>query len=92
MKLLSSVKDGPLFRGWFYIVLLIGLIAVSWLGSARDRVAALLIGLSGLLYSLAYFFVSTTCDFRMHGWSMVTTLLLTLLAIAGRFQAARADR
>jgi hypothetical protein len=51
-------------------------------------VATLLIGLSGLLYAFAYFFVSTTCDFRMHWWSVVTALLLALLAIAGRFRAA----
>jgi hypothetical protein len=84
MNILSRVKDGPLFRGWLYLVLLIGLIAVSWLGSSRDRIAALLIGASGLLYAVAYFFVSTTCDFRMHWWSVITVFLVALLAIAAR--------
>ena len=89
MDLLSSVKNGPLFRGWLYLVLLMGLIGVCWLGSARDRVAALLIGLSGLLYALSYFFVSTTCDFRMHWWTVVTVFLLVLMTIAGRLNSAR---
>ncbi|SRR5216683_934742 len=89
MNVLSSVKDGPLFRGWLYLVLLSGLVVVFWLGSARDRVAALLIGLSGLVYVLAYFFVATTCDFRMYWWSVVTVFLLVMMTIASRLNAAR---
>jgi hypothetical protein len=89
MNILSRVKDGPLFRGWLYLALLIGLISMFWLGSHQDRAAALLIGLSGLLYAIAYFFVSTTCDFRMHWWSVLTVFLLALLAIASRLKAAR---
>lgn len=89
MRLLSRVRDGPLFRGWLYAVLLIGFISASWLGSSRDRAAIILIGLSGLLYELAYLFVSTTCDFRMHWWSVLTVYLLTLLTIASRLRNAR---
>src|SRR5262249_44773307 len=62
MSILSRVKDSPLFWGWLYLVLLGIFMILFWLGSSQDRVAALLIGLSGLAYAIAYFFVSTTCD------------------------------
>jgi len=72
-----------------YLVLLASLLSAFWLGSWPDRIPALLIGLSGFLYGLAYFFVSTTCDFRMHWWTVLTVFLLALIGIASWFNAAR---
>jgi len=89
MSILHRVKDGPLFWGWLYLVLLAILLGAFWLGSWPDRVLALLIGLSGVLYGLAYFFVSTTCDFRMHWWTVLTVFLLALIGIASWFNATR---
>ena len=91
MALLSKVQNGPLFWGWVYLVLLVVLLCMFWLGVSQDRVAALLMGLSGLLYALGYFFVSTTCDFRMHWWSVLTVFLLTLLALARKSKGARSQ-
>jgi len=91
MALLSKVQNGPLFWGWVYLVLLVVFLCMFWRGVSQDRIAALLIGLSGLLYALGYFFVSTTCDFRMHWWSVLTVFLLALLALARKSKGARSQ-
>ncbi len=83
MSVLSAVMDGPLFRGWLYLVLLAGLLILFWRRASPHRTPALLIGLSGLLYGVAYFFVSTTCDFRMHWWTVLSVFLLALLTVHG---------
>jgi hypothetical protein len=91
MRILSEMKDSALFRGWFYLVSLGVLLSLFWIGHWRNRAAGLLIGLSGLLYALAYVFVSTACDFRMHWWTVLTVFLLALLAMAGISRAAPSE-
>ncbi len=88
MRVLSRVKDGPLFWGWLYLAGLLILIGTLRLGFTQNS-APILIGISGLFYALAYFFVSATCDFRMHWWSVLSAFLLALLWISNTRNAAR---
>jgi hypothetical protein len=81
MGILSRMEDGPLFRGWLYLVLLGALLVMFWRRLSQYRSAALLIGLSGFLYAIAYFFVTPSCDFRYHWWTVLSVFLLALLAI-----------
>lgn len=83
MSVLAAVQDGPLFRGWLYVVLLATSLVLFWRRGSLHRMAAISIGFSGLLYGVAYFFVATTCDFRMHWWTVLSFFLLLLLAIRG---------
>ena len=90
MRILSEVSNSLLFRGWFWLALLSAMTIAFSVGSLPGRAAGLLIGLSGLLYVMANFFIGTTCDFRMHWWTVLATFLLMLLVIAGKL--ALADR
>jgi hypothetical protein len=65
----------PLFSGWIYLCLCIAVSVVCCFLSGEDRRPVLAfpfaLGVSGGLYGLAYFFVSTTCDYRMHYWTVL---------------------
>ena len=77
-KILDKLKESILFRGWPYLIVL-GLLLNAVRSLARVRataVAAFVLGLSGLLYALAYLPIATTCDFRMHWWTVVATVIL----------------
>ena len=41
----------------------------------------LAVGVSGLLYGMAYFLVGTSCDFRMHYWTAVAAALLVVSSL-----------
>jgi hypothetical protein len=68
-----------LFRAWIYVVALaVGVATILWkrvklLGAYQLLLA---VGVSGLLYDLAYLFAGTSCDFRMHYWAVITALLV----------------
>jgi hypothetical protein len=68
----------PLFRGWIYFVVLAAVTVVAGRGPGRAPLRAL--GASGLAYGLAYFFVSTTCSYRMNWWYMVAALVSLIVA------------
>jgi len=90
MSILSGVSNSLLFRGWFWVTL-IGAVTIAFLlGSSPGRSSGVLIGLSGLLYVAVNFFVGTTCDFRMHWWTVLATFLVALLLIAGWLDRVRA--
>jgi hypothetical protein len=75
--------ESPLYRGWLYLVL-IGLLlpATRWL-QPGDVVPALVLGASGLVYGLTELVVSTSCDFRLHWWTVVAAVLLLGMVIRG---------
>jgi hypothetical protein len=87
MKLMAGFAYlTPLFRTWIYLALLGGLLALVALRRHADPLPSLVLGSSGLLYGLAYVFVSTSCDFRLGWWLVVAAvvLLATLLASTQR--------
>ncbi|MBI1761773.1 MAG: hypothetical protein HYR56_10095 [Acidobacteria bacterium] len=74
---LERIQDSLLFRGWFYLVLLLALLAVAALPKFREHASTVFaLGSSALLYALSYFFIAPTCDFRMYWWTVVVTLIL----------------
>jgi hypothetical protein len=80
---LTKLKDSLLFRGWLYVLILVLYLVVVFFppfGQHRDAVWA--IASSGLCYALAYLFVSTTCDFRMHWWTVVTAMVVPVMVFA----------
>lgn len=84
---LGAVKNGPLFRAWIYFALVLVLPAVAWLHGSDRRVAATVLGASGLLYIVPYFVIAPDCDFRYSWWTVLATLLLSLV-VFGRATAA----
>jgi hypothetical protein len=82
-RFLDRVRDSLLFRGWFYLVILIGLFCESMRrpGSpARVALAA-----SGLLNFGVYPLMGTGCDFRYLWWSVLAAWLGLILLVRARW-------
>lgn len=79
-KGLWRIRNG-FFRAWTYMaVLAISVTLMIWkratlLSASRLPLA---IAISGLLYGLAYLFIGTSCDFRMHYWTAAVAVLLVV--------------
>ena len=84
----------PLFSGWIYLLLCL-MVSIACLLVPRQTkqpggvppvpVFPLAISASGALYGLAYFFVSTTCDYRMNYWvALAAGLAMVLLVLDNR--------
>lgn len=90
-KILASYLD-PLarsiwFRGWFYLITLVGISGAVFLKKkvSFDRIPLVFLILSGLAYIGFDFVVIPGADFRYLWWTMITALLsLFLLVFEGR--------
>jgi hypothetical protein len=80
-QMAALAYETPLYRGWLYLVL-IGLLlpAARWLKQSNVA-SALVLGSSGLVYGLTELAVSTSCDFRLHWWTVVAAVLLLSMII-----------
>jgi hypothetical protein len=75
------------FRGFFWILLSLGLVYLSARGKLHeDLETVFILSSSGLLYALAYFFWSPSTEFRYLWWTVIAAnvSLLFLLAYAWR--------
>lgn len=79
--LIEPLRNSLIYRNWLYVLLPLVLFVISILVVLKFRstesslaIIALALSASGSLYGLAYFFVATTCDFRMVYWNVVVTL------------------
>jgi len=71
------------YRPWFWLLLNISLTVIAaTAGGARAGLVAL--GLSGLAYELALFFIAPSADYRYSHWLVVSTWVLTV-ALATKF-------
>lgn len=73
----------PMFRGWLYLVLLAA--QVGFLAWHRSSIPGLVLASSGLLFGLAYFFLSPACPFRYLWWSLLASLVVMVIWAGGRF-------
>jgi len=75
-----------LYRGWIYLLItfLLALYSFGYTLFNRTKVPlpaiVLALSTSGLLFGLAYFFISPACDFRFNYW-VVISAILSLIAI-----------
>ncbi|MFH0897535.1 MAG: hypothetical protein V1850_05770 [Candidatus Bathyarchaeota archaeon] len=75
--------DNFLFRGWIYIVISTAMLTYISLRKKRDYpLVVTAINFSGWFYGMAYFFIATTCDFRMHYWTVVATVVSVVSSIS----------
>jgi len=81
---MSWFKNGILFRGWFYLLGAASGLGLAVRSEGVRRRASVALAASGLAYAGAYFFVGTTCDFRMAWWTVVSTLALPVV-LAGSY-------
>lgn len=85
-RLFDALSTTFVYRGWFIVVMLGAVFALS-VRRLGARHPSTLLSASGLLYALPYFFVATTCDFRMLWWSSVALLTSFILHLAARRSA-----
>jgi hypothetical protein len=84
-KVLAHFRHGLLYRGWLYLLLLIGAAAFAQTSRSRFfRRSSLAVAASGIGSVLVYPIIGAGCDFRYLWWLMISALLCSFLAIAGR--------
>lgn len=79
MPVLGALANTLFFRPWLHVLLALVLLVVA-VRSGRALAGA--VAVSGLIYVAVYFFVGTTCDFRL-AWWLVLVVPLTALLLAG---------
>jgi len=78
LMVLDKLKNSLFFRGWIYVVLEFVIMVAIFVFRKQNyalAIAGLAIAGSGLVYALGYLWISTTCDFRLHYWTVITTLV-----------------
>ncbi|RJP52706.1 MAG: hypothetical protein C4586_02540 [Anaerolineaceae bacterium] len=95
--LIEPLRNSLIYRNWLYVLFSMVLFVISFFIVLKFRStetslakAALALSASGSLYSLAYFFVATTCDFRMVYWNVVVTLT-ALIFLLNSFKRKRRE-
>jgi hypothetical protein len=82
---LDKIKNGALFRGWIYILLNILFVVCFLIFKKQNQplsMAALSVSVSGLFYAIAYLWISPTCDFRLHYWTVIAGMASFVPAIS----------
>jgi hypothetical protein len=80
-RALSRVRDSLLFRGWIYLLVDVAALAALARQGRRAWTPAIVLGTSGALYLLAYFFVSPAADFRYNWWGCLAGVLLPIVVV-----------
>lgn len=70
-----------IYRPWFWLGLNVLLIGIAAVVSVR-RAALVAVGMSGLLYELAFFFIAPSADYRYSHWLVLSTWVLLAALMA----------
>ena len=85
---LQKLIDTPLFAGWIYLALCLGLIIAAIRPGARQaagaQTLAATVAASALLYALPLALVSGSAEFRYLAWPVLATLAALALSLANR--------
>jgi len=82
----DKIKNSLIFRGWIYLAFLTFLLVYVLLTRGRNLSlpkAVIAVASSGWLYGLSYLPLSTTCDFRMHYWTVVAAMACGAALLGG---------
>lgn len=84
---MDSIQTTFLYRGWIYLLITFLLVLYGYGYALFNRMKfplstmILALSTSGLLFGVAYFFISPACDFRFNFWVMISAIL-SLIATA----------
>lgn len=88
-----SIRDfGFIYRPYFWLLLTLILLAISLRQRGRFYWHIVLILISGLLYTLAYFPVVIVNDYRMSYWLVISTSLGVILLYVNNHELSHARR
>jgi hypothetical protein len=82
----DAARDGPLFRGWFWVALCAAVVALGARRAARDAVP-LWIAASGLSYALVHLAIAVAAEFRYVYWTALAPFAAAAAALAFRSTA-----
>ena len=88
-ELMARFENSLLFRGWFYLAVSAAGLVLSLFRRGLPRRAGAALAASGLLYGAAYFFIGTTCDFRMAWWTAVSAIVLPAVVFGTTGESSR---
>lgn len=79
---LLTPHDTPLYRGWTYVLLALGVVVwCVWRGPRNAMTGfAVTLAFSGLAYVAPLFFLTASLDFRYNSWLIASSLLAALCA------------
>jgi hypothetical protein len=80
-----------IYRPWFWLGLNVVLIGIATVVSVRPA-ALVAVGMSGLLYELAFFFIAPSADYRYSHWLVLSTWVLLAALVAGALPKRRRNR
>lgn len=80
-----------IYRPWFWLGLNVLLIGIAAVVSAR-RAALVAVGMSGLLYELAFFFIAPSADYRYSHWLVLSTWVLLAALVAEALPRLKRNR
>lgn len=83
-RLERIARNSPLFRGWFYLVLALAMLALT--RRHRDVFALLA---SGFALELSLLPLAVTADYRYSHWLALTTILAAVILVARRYRSGR---
>lgn len=82
-----------LFRGFFWLLISVGLIYFALRSRMRgDMGAVLALSASGFLYTAGYFFYTPSSEFRYIWWTVISTVVALLLFISQQVSERAAER
>lgn len=81
-SIFDRLRDSFLFRGATWLLLSFALLCVALVGRLRgDLELVFVLSMSGFLYAVTYFFISTGCTFRFYWWTAVASLVALCFAV-----------
>lgn len=78
---LLKIQNTFFFRGWIYWIFGFLVFAVALLTRRTFRTEVIILSSSSFLFGAAYFFCAPSCEFRYLNWTVLSTLISTVLLI-----------
>lgn len=75
-----AAYDTPLYRGWLYLLISIGVLVVG-IRRSSDPVPLVVLTSSAVLYELGYIVIGTAADFRFNWWPIVAALVAMAMVV-----------
>jgi hypothetical protein len=92
MAYFSYFSRSLLFRGFFWILISLGMVYLSARGKLHeDLETVFVLSISGLLYALAYFFLTPSSEFRYLWWTVLSATVSLLFLLAYGYRRWRGD-
>jgi hypothetical protein len=88
---MEKSAEGPLYRPWLWLLLNIVIVTYACLRRSLLHIDLIAVGISGLAYELALFFIAPSADYRYSHWLVLSTWVMTF-GLSVRLMQRRVER